>query len=279
MIHWMLPWQAAFGCAGGLVALTVLLTYARWPPGHRAAPFTREAGVVFALFGLWQLAGSFSLVGVSNALARGAWIWRTERTLRLPSETGVQHLVTPYPWLIQAMNLYYDTLHFTVMICFLIWLFARHREHYPAIRNTIVFVTGTSLLIQFIPVAPPRMLPWTGMVDTAAEYGQSVYGPMNTGAADQLSAMPSVHVAWAAIVALGAIRAMRTRWRWLWLAYPAATTLTVVATANHYWADGIVAVALMCLSLLLQWTGRSVLQRTRRRVAPVEQEEPVPIGP
>jgi hypothetical protein len=268
----MLPWQAAFWCAGGLLAFAVLSRLGRWSFGHRAAPFAREAGVVFALFGLWQLAGTFSLMGVQHALARGARLWRLERTLRLPSETSVQHLVMPYRWLIEVLNLYYDTLHFSVMICFLIWLFARHREHYPAIRTTIIIVTGSCLLIQFVPVAPPRMLPWTGLVDTAIEYGQSVYGPMNAGAADQLSAMPSVHVGWAAIVALGAIRVLRSRWRWLWLAYPVMTMLVVVATANHYWADGIVAVALMCLSLLVQAAGRRAGDRLRR-LLPHDQRE------
>ena len=37
---------------------------------------------------------------------------------------------------------------------------------------------------------------------------------------DQLSAMPSVHVAWAVLVALGVILFSTSRWRWLILAHP-----------------------------------------------------------
>jgi len=38
---------------------------------------------------------------------------------------------------------------------------------------------------------------------------------------------------------------LRTRWRWLVLVHPAATLAVVVATANHYWIDGIVGIMLI----------------------------------
>ncbi|WP_407647152.1 phosphatase PAP2 family protein [Actinacidiphila soli] len=41
------------------------------------------------------------------------------------------------------------------------------------------------------------------------------------------------------------------RWRWLWLIHPALTLLVVVATANHYWLDGIAAAVLLAVALLL----------------------------
>ena len=83
------------------------------------------------------------------------------------------------------------------------------------------------------------------MVDTAVRYGQSVYAGAAGFDADQLSAMPSVHVGWAILVAIAVIGAARSRWRWLALVYPVLTTLVVVVTANHFWLDGIVAAALL----------------------------------
>ena len=85
--------------------------------------------------------------------------------------------------------------------------------------------TGASLLIQLIPVAPPRLLPMTGMVDTAVQYGQSVYAWSGGFDADEFSAMPSVHVGWAIIVAIAVITVSRRRWRWLAAAYPVLTLL------------------------------------------------------
>jgi hypothetical protein len=126
-------------------------------------------------------------------------------------------------------------------VIFLVWMFWRHRDRYAWARTMLVVLTGTCLLLQMIPVAPPRMLPDAGFVDTGLLYGQSIYGPFGSGIADQLSAMPSVHVGWAVLIAFVVLTVSRSRWRWLVLLDPVLTTLVVVATANHYWLDGIVA--------------------------------------
>jgi len=89
-------------------------------------------------------------------------------------------------------------------------------------------------------------------VDTAIKYGQSVYGTTTGFNPDQLSAMPSVHVGWAVLVAILVVGATRSRWRWLAWAYPAATTLIVAVTANHFWADGIVATFILVVVLAVQ---------------------------
>ena len=125
--------------------------------------------------------------------------------------------------------------------------------------------TAAALLVQFVPVAPPRMLPGDGMIDTAARYGQSVYGSVAGFNADQLSAMPSVHVGWALLAALVIIEVSRSRWRWLALAYPLLTMLAVVVTANHYWLDGIAAALLLALALVVQRVSRALYGRCRSR--------------
>jgi hypothetical protein len=257
MINLDLTWQESAGAAVALAAAAAaMLRQGGTRPWAGAGRFVREAALFFALFALWQYAGSFALLGADGAADRGLWIWRAERTLRLPSETAVQHFFLPHPLLIQGFNLYYDILHFPVLLACLIWLFVRHRDRYGQFRTTLVALTGASLLIQLIPVAPPRLLPGTGMVDTALQYGQSVYSAAGGFEADQLSAMPSVHVGWAILVAVGVITAARTPWRWLALAYPALTMLAVVVTANHFWADGIVAGVLLAAVMAVQYAVR-----------------------
>jgi hypothetical protein len=152
------------------------------------------------------------------------------------------------------------------MVVFLVWLWLRHRDRYPVVRNTLAFATGACLLVQMIPVAPPRMLPGLGFVDTALRYGQSVYGSMGRGVADQLSAMPSVHVAWAVLVAVTAVTITTSRWRWLAVVHAALTVLVVVITANHFWMDGIVAVALLGLGWLVATAIERVAARRRDRM-------------
>lgn len=261
----MLSWQQAALLAVGLGATGMLLSAA----GHAAAtgaragrarlagrrvartgPFAREAGIIVALYALWQLAGNLASGGFGGAIAHAWWIWDAERTVRLPSEVAVQRLVLPHPLLCEIANLYYATMHFGMLIAMLAWLFARHRDGYRPVRNAMAVSTAGCLFISFVPVAPPRMLVSLGFVDLPERYGQSVYAAVGSAAgADQLSAMPSVHVAWALLVAWAVITRGAGRWRWLILLHPAATVVVVVATGNHFWADGIVAACVVALVL------------------------------
>ena len=238
-----LSWRQATVLASGLVAIAIALRYSGRPRLCTWSPVFRESAVIAALYALWQLAGSFSLIGSGGALARGRWILRSEHAWHLPSETDVQRLVLPHPLLAQFCNLYYASMHFACLGALLFWLFLRHRDDYRRVRTTIVLLTGSCLLIQLVPVAPPRLFPQYGFVDLAERYGQSVYG--GGFDADQLSAMPSVHVGWAVLVGLVAVRVSTSRWRWLTLLHPLITIFVVIATANHFWLDGIVAIALL----------------------------------
>ena len=156
-------------------------------------------------------------------------------------------------------------MHFAAMIALLAWVFIRHRARYAWVRTTVVLVTAACLLIQFIPVAPPRLLPDGELVDVAAEYGEFVYTAGFGGVrADELSAMPSVHVAWCVLVAVAVITVSRSPWRWLILLHPLVTVAVVIVTANHYWADRLVAVWL----LLLAYAAQYAWQRARARAVP-----------
>jgi hypothetical protein len=294
----MLSWQQAALLAVGCGAAGLLLVRAarsvdgpgratdgadhvpglarRWA-GH-LGPFAREAGVVLALYALWQLAGNLAAGGYHGAVAHAWWIWHAERTLGLPSELSAQRLLLPHPPLARAANLYYATMHFGMLIAMLIWLFVRHRGAYPAVRNAMAASTAICLLISFIPVAPPRMLTSLGFVDLAARYGESVYGAVGPHVgADELSAMPSVHVCWSVLVAWAVITASTSRWRWLVLAHPAATVFVVVATGNHYWADGIVAAVIVAVVLSLQALLRTLLARVRRAGPGSTSVPPAPV--
>ena len=277
MANLMLSWQQATLLALGLgLAGAVLLHLGRlawaWRWGIHVGPFLREAGVVVGLYALWQLAGNLAEGGYQQAIAHAQWIWHAERTLRLPSEADVQRLLLPEPLLSEVANLYYATMHFGMLIAMLIWLYARHRDGYPGVRNVMAASTAICLFVSFIPVAPPRMLHQLGFVDLAARYGQSVYTALGLGA-DQLSAMPSVHVAWAVLVSWAVITSGVSRWRWLILLHPLITVLVVVGTGNHYWADAIVSAAIdaVVISVVTLLTRRF---RAARVPQPVSEPEP-----
>lgn len=239
-----LPWEYGVALALGFAALARALSLSR--PGWAA--FAREAAVVSVLYSLWQLAGRLSLLGIDNALDRGAWLWDLERTLRLPNELDLQNALIPHSFWTQVANIYYAGAHVPAMGIFLVWLFARHRHEYPAWRNTLALVTGVCLLVQLVPVAPPRLTDETGMIDTGVAYGQSVYGVLGRGIAGQLQAMPSIHVAWAALIGWAVWTVSTSRWRWTGPAHFAITFVVVAVTGNHYWLDGIVAMLLLVVA-------------------------------
>jgi len=270
MIDLELSWRQAGVAAAGLIVASVAMRASKRERLTAISVFTQETGLVLGLFALWQLAGSLAGVSPDGALARSRWIWHFERAVYLPSETAIQKVFLPHPLLIQFFNLYYDSLHFPVLVATLIWLFVRHRDTYKRLRTTLVGLTGACLLVQLMPVAPPRMLPETGMVDTAIRYHQSVYSSVAGFDPDQLSAMPSVHVGWAILVAVAVIGTLRSPWRWLATAYPVMTTLAVIVTANHFWLDGIVAGLILVLVLAIQTAARTVYFRVlAARPAPV----------
>lgn len=259
-----LTWQQSAVLSAGLLTAAAGLYASRSVRARRLVPYARETGIIAALYAMWQLAGELSVLGTSGAYARGRWVLRVEHDLYLPSEASLQHHLTAHGWLVQACNLYYATMHFGCLFVFLLWLFLRHRDVYASVRLTLVLLTAACLAIQLLPVAPPRLLP--GFVDTASRYGQSVYG---LGIApDQLSAMPSLHVGWAVLIAWAVWRHGSGSWRAIGWLHAACTVFVVVATANHFWLDGIVAVAVLVGCAVLQGAGRHVVSAwTARRIA------------
>lgn len=210
-----------------------------------------EFVILLGLFAVYKYARL--LIGPSDAVAfeHAHRVLDLERLLRLPSELPVQELLLSGDALIRAANMFYAYVHFPATGAFLCWVLVRSRRTYFEVRTVLVLMTAAALAIHTVfPLAPPRMLAGQGFVDTAAVYGPSVYhaAPQADGLANQLAAMPSLHVGWAIVVGLGVVRAGRSRLRWLWLLHPVATLLVVVGTGNHYWLDAAVAGGLLVVA-------------------------------
>lgn len=264
-----LPWNVA-----AVIALTLTVVLAAT---HRASPekarghawwlLGHEVTLMLSLYALWQWVHQHTVTRTEGAIRHSTWIVETQARMHLPSELSVQQALLPHRWIIEALNGYYAIVHVPAVGVLLVWMYFRHRERYGWARNTLVLLTAGCLSLQSIPVAPPRFRPDLGYVDTAIAYGQSVYGKGGSGISNQLSAMPSIHVGWALLVAVAAIAASRSRWRWLVLAHPVLTVIAVVATANHWWLDGLVAAAILAPAAYLAALGQRLFQaRALKRV-------------
>ncbi|HET8931411.1 MAG TPA: phosphatase PAP2 family protein [Acidimicrobiales bacterium] len=209
----------------------------------------REVAIVALLYALWQYVFALTVTRTAGALDHARSIFDFEQLIGLPSELTVQQWSMRSDVMIEFLNQYYAYVHVVAMGVLIVWLFFRHRERYPRVRNILALSTGACLALQSIPVAPPRFLPDLGFVDTGLLYGQSVYGAGGSGLSNQLAAMPSVHIAWSSLIAGAVIWASRSQWRWLVLVHPVITLWAVVATGNHWWADAIVAWVLLAMSI------------------------------
>ena len=260
MPHWVPSWQLAVTVAGCLGAVSLGLRL--WTRGKDGARDHRialtgmvgwQAAVLIAAYGLWQYTGSIALVGTTDGIDRGHRLWDFERRLHIPSEASFQRLFLPHHTFVRFLNLYYVVAHYNVLLIMLAWLLWRHRDRYAEARNVILLATFACLAVQLIPVAPPRLIPGHVVVDTPLLYGQSVYGPIGQGFSDQYSAMPSVHIAWSSAVAFFVWRSTKSRWRYIGVVHALLTWTVVIATGNHYWSDGIVAILILVWAF---WTVR-----------------------
>jgi PAP2 superfamily len=214
---------------------------------------------------VWMLALIFGyelarlvVVNSAAALANARTLWDVERALHLPSEAAAQRLVLDHPTLLRLINHFYASAHFPVTAVFLFWVYAFRHDAWRWVRNAMTVFTAAALVIAaLLPLAPPRLIAAFGLVDTGRAMGQSVYpaSPHN-GLANQFAAMPSVHVGWALLVGICVVVVARGWWRWVVLLHPLVTAAVVTLTANHYWADTIVAALLVWAALAMTFVAR-----------------------
>ncbi|MFD9465910.1 phosphatase PAP2 family protein [Streptomyces sp. NPDC060027] len=215
-------------------------------------PLLRELLLVVGLFVVYKAGRLLATGHTDQAFADAHRVWDWERFLHLPDEGALQGTLLHSDSLVHIANTYYATVHFPATAAFLVWLYLRRPAHYVWARRVLALVTAAALVGHLtFPLAPPRLLAETGLVDTGQVYGPTVYGahPATDAMANQFAAMPSLHFGWALMVAIGLIAATRSRLRPLWLLHPLLTLLVIVGTANHYWLDAIAATALLCIAL------------------------------
>lgn len=218
-----------------------------------------------------------------RALANADWLWRLEQGLGTGFEHAANRAADSVTWLVVGMNYYYATLHFVVTLGVLVWLYRRHPGRYAATRLVLFFTTAVALVGYYVyPLAPPRLLPGEGFVDTVLvhdTWGSMASGDLKT-VSNQYAAMPSMHIGWSLWCGLTIFALARAPWaRILGLLYPVATLIVIVATANHFWLDAVGGVLCLAFGFAVArlWYGslpyalpRQVERgRARTRAAPV----------
>ncbi|KAA9160379.1 DUF1298 domain-containing protein [Amycolatopsis acidicola] len=208
-----------------------------------------------ALFGVYLLIEARPLPSrEARAISSGEGILGFERALRLDFERPMNVWLAGQGWLRTLANYEYAFTYIVSALVLLCWVYVRHPGQYRRVRNSFALVNLLALLVFWLlPVAPPRMLPGAGFVDTVRlGHTWGSWGSPMVDNANQLAAMPSLHVGWALWVSVVLARLARGRTVQLVSAVHVLVTLLVIlATGNHYWLDAAGAVLVVAVGVMI----------------------------
>lgn len=253
------------------------------PPARRPRWYV-EVLVIVWLCWVYDLVANLAPLRQAAAVAHGRAILHLEAVLHLDPEGTLDRWLGAHHTLALWVATYYDNAHFVVTLAVVGWLWWRHPVHYRPLRTALILVNALGF-IGFVayPTAPPRLLPGRHIPDVVASTG--AFGSWHSGSlahhANELAAMPSLHIAWAAWSALAVWTVLRAEGRpraaaLAWV-YPLTTTIAVLATGNHYLADVLAGGLTLAVTVPVTplWSGvmaRILVRLSLRRPLPVARD-------
>jgi hypothetical protein len=197
-----------------------------------------EAAAVLGLYGLYELARGLVVSDAREADHHAHDVVALERWLHVFLEANVQHAARNLPGLTSLLGTAYLTLHLAVTAGVLLWLHNRRPAAFPFVRSTLLIASALAL-VGFLayPTAPPR-LAGIGIADTVSKGHVDLNKGLVSSLYNPYAAVPSMHIAYALIVAASLLLyARRPLVRVLGALYPPFVLLVVVATGNHFFFD------------------------------------------
>ncbi|TWE10081.1 PAP2 superfamily protein [Rudaeicoccus suwonensis] len=224
---------------------------------YRAPRWWFEVALVVILDVVYEHLRDLVPTHQQQAINRGLNILHFTQRLHWDVELSINHFVVHHEWLAQIANYDYSFFHLPVTAGVLIWLFWRHRRVYRTARMVLLLTTLLGLIGFWIfPMAPPRLLPGGGFVDTVVYFKTlgSWGSPAVADHSNLYAAMPSLHCAWSLWVGLSVFFVARNKIvRTISVFYPFWTVFVVIATANHFLLDALAGWSCIGLSALAVW--------------------------
>lgn len=186
-----------------------------------------------------------------EAIGRSIGLIRFEQRLGIFFEPNLQRYVARYQWLVTIFNWIYVWGYLPVIGGVALYLYLRHRSFYTRYRNAFLLSGAMGLVIfATVPVAPPRMFPEFGFVDTVRANSQLYSSLEGTDFVNQFAALPSFHFGWILLVGIAVIQASRHLLvRVGGAVMPLVMLLAILFTGNHYVIDAAAGGALVLLAL------------------------------
>lgn len=212
-----------------------------------------DLGIIVSAYFCYAIVRAAAGDAHREATVRARDIIALERDFGIFWEAQVQSWILSSHLLIEFFNNFYAYGHFPVIFAVGIWLFIFHRDRYVLTRNAFLISGALSLVIfHLFPLAPPRLLPaHYGFVDTLGQFSDVNY---HSGGnfVNNYAAMPSLHIGWNLLLAIGIITTIKNPLvRGVAALMPVVMSITVVVTANHYFVDILAGVAVAMVGLYL----------------------------
>ncbi len=215
---------------------------------------------------LWAFTRLHAAAGtdVAQATSNARHLQSMERWLHLDIELAANRWLAGHEALISPAVLVYR-LYYAVLLGVLLWVFVRHADIYRHVRRVFVGMTGLALLVFWaLPMSPPRFA-LAGITDIVA--GHELFGSHPLPAANNFSAMPSLHVgwsAWAAYAVWSAMRQTHPRGALLAWVFPVVMVAVVFGTGNHYVLDVLGSAVLLVASIAVAYVWSRLADRPGR---------------
>jgi hypothetical protein len=212
-----------------------------------------------------------------DALLNAYDIIALERALGIYWELQMQAWILDSYVAIRLMNWMYFWGHMPLIIVFAVWLYFRHRETYVLMRNAFLASGAIAVVVYATyPLAPPRLVPFEGFVDTMALFDRVSYQAQETEAfVNPFAAMPSLHFGWAMLLG-GAVAWVGRHWLLavLGVAWPVLMFFAIILTGNHFMLDAgagaIVSLAGLGISVAIGRARPRVAHWLRSRIPGLE---------
>jgi len=201
-----------------------------------------QFALMFGLYYAYRFTRALAQGREAIAFDNAGAVVNAERALGIFWEPWLQARFSSIEPLMSSMIWFYREAHLPVMLACLAWVFMRRREVWPLFRNWFLSLNLIGLIFYtLMPTAPPRMLPWSGVVDMAYLYRDDVaFGSAPSIFANPYAAMPSLHFGYALFVALCIWALARPLWlRRAAFLYPVLCLLAIVVTGNHFVLDAV----------------------------------------
>ncbi|MGE0599367.1 MAG: phosphatase PAP2 family protein [Dehalococcoidia bacterium] len=177
-----------------------------------------------------------------EAMVRSIHLIELEQRLHLYHELRMQSWILDHYWLIKLMNWVYFWGHMPLVIVVAVWLYVWHRKAYFITRNAFLASGAIGVVIYWLfPVAPPRLIPFAGFIDTMAAFDRVGYNAQEARAfVNPYAAVPSLHFGWSLLLAVIVAWISRRPAAYVFaFAWPVAMFFAVVMTGNHFILDAV----------------------------------------